>query len=397
MRVEIEEALISMATGEYSGIIEGKKGAAIYQLIDRTEAKKKELGPALRWLIQSTVSEDRREREEKILVERLVKRDAITYRPDLLNDPMIPDASVALEVRGSPPVRVGDLREKLGPLDQSTTTQRRDLFDARAASLLLLAEARRRGYAEKDVAPRLEYWERRELADRYVRSLLDEEELSVDELRQYFLSHRDELVTEASYRLYRIFIAAEIREDMKRFERLSAFGRAHNIAQTVYNRIAGEGMPFQDAAREYSSDRVTAAEGGYVGQVHLSQLDSDFYTLFEIASTLEAGLVTQPQAASARKNHLGYDLYYCAEVEPSRALTFEEALPRIGRELAESRREDREATLREELLQANPLVIDTTAVEHLAQVLSEIRKSSPSGADFIKVLLPRSRLKALGL
>lgn len=395
--VHIEEAVLSLATGEYTAIIEGEKGVAIYQLLDRTGSKKKELSPTLRWLVHAKVFEEQRRREERILVERLVERDRITYRPELLNDPSIPGDTVVLEVRGLSPVTLADIQEEMGPPDQMTTHERRDFFDARVASLLLLAESRRRGYTEEDVAARVEYLENEELTDRYVHSLLDQEEFSIDELRQFYRSHRDELVTEPEYTLYRIFIAAEIREDMSYFQRLLAFDRANTIAQNVYDRIAAEGIPFQDAARESSSDQVTAAEGGYVGRIRLSRLGPDFATLFEIAPQLELGIITTPQAANDDEDHLGYDIYHCAGVEPSLVLTFEEALPRIGRQLAEERRKECETALREKVLQAHPFLTDATAVEHLVQVLSEIGKSSPSSAELIEALLPRSRLKTLGL
>jgi parvulin-like peptidyl-prolyl isomerase len=395
--VEIEEVLLSLSPGDCTGIVEGGKGVAIYQLMDRTEAQNKELVPGLRWEIQSKIFENRRRREEQILVAQLVERDAITYRPEMLNDPTIPDASVALEVHGFPPVTIEELRKEMGPADKMTTVERREFFEARAASLLLLSEAHRRGYAEEDVDARVEYYEGRELEDRYLHSLLDQDEVTIEDLRNYYESHRTEFVTEREYKLYRIFISAQIREHMSRLQRLSALDSARSVAQAVYDRIAAEGIPFQDAAREYSSDTVTAAEGGYVGQVSLSRLGRDFATLFDIASQLEPGLVTPPQIANFHEDHLGCDLYFCAQVEPSQALTFEEALPKIGKQLAENRRKERYSELWKEVLETHPLTVDDKAVEHLAQILSEIRRSSPTGADLIKALLPRSRLRKLGL
>ena len=143
---------------------------------------------------------------------------------------------------------------------------------------------------------------------------------------------------------------------------------------------------------------MTAAQGGYEGRVRLSQLEpAEFATLFERASELEPGLVTPPLTANFHQNHLGYDLFYCAEVEPPQALTFEEALPRIGGQLAEERRSERYAALRTEVQAAHPLIADASAVERLARSLTKISQSSPSDAELIKVLLPPSRLRLLDL
>ncbi|MFH1738781.1 MAG: peptidylprolyl isomerase [bacterium] len=395
--LEVEEAILSLATGEYSRIIELPKAVAIYQLVDRTQAKEKERTPLLQLQTRSEIFQERRSREEQILVERLVQSNALIYRPELMNDPSIPEDTVALEVRGFPPMTIADIKKEVVAFDRMTTTERSNWFINRASSLLLLPEAHRRGYTEDDVAPRVEYWEGFELVSSYLRFLLRDEEYTGDELREYYDQHTSEFVKEEKYELYRIYISAGLHEDMSRFQQNLAFDQAQAKADEVYRRITTEGLAFQDAAREYSSDPVTAQAGGYVGLVSLSELGIDFYTLFEFEShtKLEPGLITPPRIAKEHQDHLGYDIYYCAEVEPSRQLSFVESVPSIARRMAEAERDRQQSALRERIAQDCPLVVNDKAIEQLAQNLEEIRTSFPSDSELLKALLPRSRLKEL--
>jgi len=397
MPPEIEEALLSLEAGEYTPIMERPKGVAIYQLIDRTEEEQFELTPVLRMRIRTEIFRERSQREEQILVKRLVERDAVVYRPELLADPTVSDASVVLEVRGLTPVTLGDLREKTGLSEEMTTTERRDLFDAEAASLLLLAEARRRGYQEEDVAARVEYYETHELRDRYVRFLLEQEEVTMEKLREFYERNREEFVSKPRYRLYRIFIAVHIREDMSGFEQNVAFDTARAQAKEIYNQIASGEITFEQAAKAYSHDRVTGAQGGYVGEVTLDQLGTDFLTFTEIAPHVEEGVVTQPRMAKYVEDHLGYDIYFCPRITPARQLPFEEALSQVGRVFAEKRQEEQLQSLQQEVSEEYPLHVNDTVLEQLAAELTEIRRNSASPAELIKVILPRSRLEQLDL
>ena len=393
---EIEAAILSCATGEYTDILDRPKGVVFFQLMDRTPGVKEELTPITKAKIREKIYAERRHREEQILVEQLVARDRLVYKPDLLAAPDVRDASVILEVRGLPPVTFGEFRNRVGDLAGMTTQERRDRFDRMAASLFLRMEARRRGYTEEDVAPRVRYWDEFELEDRYVRSLIDREELTDEDMRAYYESHTDQFVTEPKYELYRIFFEAKITGEMSRFQQTLAFEQARSGAEEAYQQIADDGLPFQDAARQYSSDTVTAAQGGYVGKVTMGQLGPEYASLFPLTGQLEPGLVVPPQLSKDYSEHLGYDLYYCADIEPSRALSFEEALPLIGQKIAESRRREIRAQLHQTVAEKYPLKIDEKAVKELARKLGEFRESASSDAEWIRVLLPRSRLKELG-
>ncbi len=397
MPPEIEEALLSLEVGEYTPIIERPKGLAVYQLIDRTKEEKVPLTPVLRMQIRSEIFRERSEREEQILVERLVQQNAVVYKPELLVDPEVSSASVVLEVRGLPPVTLEDLREKGNLTDEMTTTERRNAFDGYAASLLLLTEARRRGYEEADVAARVEYYATHELQDRYVRHLLGKDEITVQQLRDYYEQNRQEFVSKPRYRLYQIFIEANIREDMSTFEQNVAFDTARAQAQQIYNQITSGDLTFEQAARAYSSDRVTAAQGGFVGEVTLNQLGTEFLTFTEIAPRLEEGVVTEPRLANYDKDHLGYDIYFCPQITPAHQLRFEEAVSKVGQMLAEKRKEELLRSLQDEITRQYPLRIDNAAVERFAADLAEIRRSSASPAELIKAILPPSRLEKLDL
>ncbi|HQP97619.1 MAG TPA: peptidyl-prolyl cis-trans isomerase [bacterium] len=396
MPPELEAAILSCATGEYTDILERSKSAVFFQLMDRTPEVKEEFTPITQAKIRGKMFAERQHREEQILVEQLVTKDRLVYEPDLLAGPDVKDASVVLEVRGFPPVTYAEFRDTVRDLAGMTTQERRDKFDRVAASLFLRAEARRRGYTEEDVAPRVRYWDEIELEDRYVRSLIDREQLTGEEMQAYYESHTDEFVTEPKYDLYRIFFEAKITKEMTRFQQTLAFEQAHMMAEEAYQQIAFDGLPFQDAARQYSSDMVTASQGGYVGKVTMGQLGPDYASLFRLTDQLEPGLVLPPELSKDYSEHLGYDLYYCADIEPSRALSFEEALPLVGQKMAESRQSEIRAKLHQGVAEKYPLKIDEKAVEELARKLGEFRESASSDAEWIRVLLPKSRRREPG-
>ena len=111
-----------------------------------------------------------------------------------------------------------------------------------------------------------------------------------------------------------------------------------NFLDSIKSKIETGDLKFEDAAAQYSQDNFTKNKGGYLGKVHLEQLDSN--TAEVIKSTSKGG-ITKPLRSVGRNMEYGYEIYKLINVFPPHKLSLEQDYDRI-RKFAESYKENKE-------------------------------------------------------
>jgi parvulin-like peptidyl-prolyl isomerase len=131
------------------------------------------------------------------------------------------------------------------------------------------------------------------------------------EARAYYDEHRASFRQAASAHLWSIQVAAE------------------RIAESALGRLRS-GHPFEEVARQFSTDAQAKAEGGDMGTVTLASLPP---TLRKAVESVKEGVVTGPVQAPG-----GWYVLKATDIRPAGTLAFGEVKGQIVRELTRERR-----------------------------------------------------------
>jgi parvulin-like peptidyl-prolyl isomerase len=156
------------------------------------------------------------------------------------------------------------------------------------------------------------------------RQIASQTEVSAQERQQFYQQHAERFGLPVRIRVSHLFLAAPLETapeivDLKR-EKIEALAKRIKAGESFSELVATE-----------SEDEASKARGGDLGYFSAYRMPVDF---FKAAIKVRPGEISGPIRTA-----LGFDLIQAADVQPSRAMTFEEASREIGASLEQGKRQ----------------------------------------------------------
>lgn len=141
--------------------------------------------------------------------------------------------------------------------------------------------------------------------------------ITEDEIRKHYENHKKNYAGEQKYHLRTILIKAPLGEQVEDDE--NALKKIEMVVEALK-----AGVPFEDAARQYSDD-LSAEEGGDLG----------FFTIDELAPELRETVrwMKEGEVSSVLRTALGYQLLMVEAIRLSSGKTLEEAKTEIQEQM----------------------------------------------------------------
>lgn len=202
-------------------------------------------------------------------------------------------------------IRVSDFKKYTDTLDdylQPYVAGNRSQFLQDLINMeLIYQKARRSDYSRnREIEKQLAFLKKNLMVQKYIqKEILENPNVSENDLRQYYTSHPMDFVQPASIHLFEILLT-----DRKTAENIIARYR--------------KGENFEDLARKYS-EAPNKDRGGDLGFVREGTLPAQ---LAQIAFTLSPGQISPPV-----QTEVGYYILMAGQKIPSRQLSYEESIP----------------------------------------------------------------------
>ncbi|MFB0515677.1 MAG: peptidylprolyl isomerase [Candidatus Neomarinimicrobiota bacterium] len=205
----------------------------------------------------------------------------------------------------------------------------------------LLAEARAHNYeSEPEFQQASQQAKKSYTIVQVLKYIIDHARLSEDELRNYYDLNSAELASEPKYEIMELVLADP------------------DTAALIHQLLQG-GYRFEELAQRYSLRKETAERGGYLGWGTIDQ----FGGLKSVLREAEIGALLGPI------NLGGMDIIVkVLDIQPSAALTLEEARPIIEHRLATQTRRQAYESFRHQLREKAAIRIDSTGIREFAIV-----------------------------
>ncbi len=353
----ITEAILAVPAGGITEIVELDNIFAFYRSDTVTPRVEPELNDATRNTIRKKIYEEEYKRlEEKVFRDLMIKYEP-EYHPEWLTNP--PNDT------NEPIIRVGDLYQKsyadfyleAEQYGYNSAAKKRAWLDVLAGRALALAEATDQGWNEKTVAARYIPLRNQIMADLYIHILALEQGVPEAERIDYYNQYEPK--SDRVMDIYNIFIRANITPGMGTVEKNRALeqarGRAYFILAEIHN-----GMPFIHAANTYSMDPLTKELNGHIGRLRYGEVPKSYrLQAGDLLPAMEAGEISRIEdILNDTTGRYGVEIFYLADTEEPRLLSFEEAKPVIDRELLQKIKSDLRGDVQDEILKKANIRID---------------------------------------
>ena len=390
---EVEQRIRNLGKGEYTEPFYLKSetqridGYFIYQRVDFLVPEYSEFAQ-VRNIILVKMTSEQREKGIYFLSQTMQKKHKFQIVPTLLepNGPSNPTALI-LTVPGVYELSLGEFEKMAAEQQKVTLSEKQEYLLFLTNKALFLAEAQNRSWTEKDVAPALAYWDQKRLAEEVIRSELAKQTVTENQIREFYEKNRQrpEFFTPKLYNLYHLFFRSDFDLSMNQPEVLANMKRAENLAKTAFLELA-LGRSFEDVIAQFAKQGSAAVRGEYLGKNPLGQFD---VTLQPIVGPLEAGEISQPKEVfSHSRERYGYEVVYAQDVEPGRAMTYEEARNLIGTRIAKTLYDRLWNQWKQEFMQNHPLKISESAVGEIYQYLKTLALRPDLQGDISRYELP---------
>ncbi|RPJ86789.1 MAG: hypothetical protein EHM18_04430 [Acidobacteria bacterium] len=171
------------------------------------------------------------------------------------------------------------------------------------------------------VSEQLEMFRKRLLFDLYQKNLQGQVRISDDETRKYFEEHKDQFQTPGQARVSRILVPTKEQADEIR-------------------RALVEGVPFEQLAKEHSTEAASKQQGGDIGWVKPDHKEPD---LVRAVEPLETNQISEPFSSP-----IGWQIVKVTDKQPVVQKEYEDVRNTISQQLlAKKQRETQEATANE--------------------------------------------------
>ncbi len=280
--------------------------------------------------------------------------------------------AVILSIPGVYQLTVDEFERLASANGKRTAEAREEYLSLLTHKALFLAEAVSRGWGEKEVAPALAYWERRQLAQDYILSEVDRRgALTEEQMRAFYEQNRrlPDFQTPDLYNLDLMYFSAPVQPATTHYDTLILFQKAEAEANRAYAAMM-EGMSFEEALTQFPQHSALPVSGGPLGNVSLGDLGP---SQADQVKGLEAGEISRPRRVyNLTKSRFGYEIYYVKDIEPSRPMTYEEARDVIGRQVVQRlTKEVRDAAMRS-FLEANPAQVQPEGMQAVIRYLEAL-------------------------
>ncbi len=216
------------------------------------------------------------------------------------------------------------LLQMLPSVNKQTMTpeQRQQIIKNWMRVVAFSKEAQAKGLDQDPVvAEQMEMFKKRLLFERYQKELLSQVKVSEEETRKYFEEKRDQFQTPGQVRVSRIVVATKEKADEIR-------------------RSAAQGAPFEQLAKEQSTDEASKQQGGDIGWVKPGYKEPE---LLRAVDALEPNQISEPFSTPA-----GWQIVKVTEKRPAVQKQYADVKKVITQQLQMTKqREILEATAKE--------------------------------------------------
>lgn len=343
---EWEDAVFKLAPNEFSPVIETPEGWEIVQFGSRSPLERPPFEKASA-RVEAILKKRKLDERKRAFSEQLWTK----YNARLTDLDRGP-ASIGKAAKETPaaPVAVWD-GGSLSVLDFMKQLDMKQLasvlparlpreIDARLREMvnepLALIEARARGLEQAPAAVAAAKRFQEELMEGalYDGYVLKDVSVGDEEVRAYYDAHAAELVTPEKRQVAHLVVAT-LEE-----------------AQALRKRV-GDGEPFEDLVKQYSSDTQTAKSGGDLGLIGRKDVPPEFAPVL----ALREGEVSEPL-----QSKFGYHLVRLTKIVPEQALAFDAAKDDIRKSLLQKKHKEKRNAWVAQLRAAATIKVDTAAI-----------------------------------
>ncbi len=367
---DIERKLNQLEEGEYTDPFELGAKIFIFYLIDFIEPDYVSFEKAKEPVIQK-MTLDKREQDIYFLSQELKKKHGCLINAPLLDD--LQNADPNAIILSIPDVWELTLKEflQLAKENQNwTIDEKKEYLTFLANKSAFLAEALSRGWTEKDVAAAMEFHDRKLLTNELIRSQVNLDQLTEEQMRAYFVKNRDKsyFQTPKIYNLYHLFVRAEYDSTLTHYEVLANYQQAKQQVQSVRYEVS-QGRPFEEVIAPFI-EHQSANISGHMGFVTLNQMDRPSQS---VVGNLEAGEISEPERISIHSTErYGYELFYVKDMQPSRPMTFSEAKTVIRNKVFETRYNQIHDKLKKEFNKKYEFTVNDEAIDQIVTYLRQL-------------------------
>lgn len=216
------------------------------------------------------------------------------------------------------------LLQMLPSVNKQTMTpeQRQQIIKNWMQVVVFSKEAQAKGLDQDPiVAEQMEIFKKRLLFERYQKELLRQVKVSEEETQKYFEERKDQFQTPGQVRVSRIVVATKEKADEVR-------------------RSAAQGAPFEQLAKEQSTDEASKQQGGDIGWLKPGYKEPE---LLRAVEALEPNQISEPFSTPA-----GWQIVKVTEKRPAVQKQYADVRKLISQQLLMTKqREILEATAKE--------------------------------------------------
>lgn len=380
----ITSQLANVKDGEYTEIFEHNNH---FYILYREEHRPADYVPVnlARPAILQQLTQQKIERELVLLYERLRQQRTVLVQPELVAKADVLEPSVViLTVPGVYEATLGDFMEVTK--NKKSVEEKIGVLNELTQKAVYLAEAIARGWDEDKVAPAVNFWCTRRLAEEFIRSQLGQ--ITDEKIRSTYEENKNtpDFFTPQIYELSHIFFKVPSLVSMTQYEQLVHYQQAMQKAEAAMNEIR-QGRPFEEVVALYSHDPMAANTSGYIGRLTLDDLEP---SIQNIVKKLKAGQISEPQKVSnLSKDRYGYEIFYIKNIEPPKPLSYEEARDLIGKYYAIMQYNQKNDEYLEQFLAEHPKKLHLDVMDEVIDYLLKLSKRPDRQVDIAKYEEPR--------
>lgn len=343
---ELEEAVLNTPPDSFSEIIETPLGFHIIvnpEVTPESVVSLEESRPEIREIL----FEEKQKKEQEALYERLAKRIKPVIRPDLIEKPDAEDAEIVLKV-GAKNVTVKDFKYLLSKSPRNMTP--REVLQGIAERMMVYEAAVQENYLEsKAFKKTFAFIEDKILSEFLLNKVAsDQPDPSDEDIEQFYNDFPHLFFREKEIEPSEIFLKAQRREDMTRYEKIQAMQDTERRILDIRRQIC-DGLPFHVAAL-MSSESETRAQGG-----RMTRRSWGTGPKFDNAAFfLDEGQISEPIQQDD-----GYQLVWVRAVHDRYLPSLDEVRDDATARLKRARYREKRANYSAEVRQEHSLEIDT--------------------------------------
>lgn len=336
---EIAQQLELIQDGEITGAFELKAKNRFY-IFKRIRFIEPKYSPFqdVRASILNSLLKERIDTGTFQLTQELRKKHNLLSNPTWLDHPeQYGETAILLSVPGVYELTVGEFVKMAKQQQKWSVLDQKEYLDFMGNKTVCLAEAKSRGWTEKDVALAIDFWDYRKLAKDYVNFKMDKQvTLTEEKIREIYDSNPQRYQTPARFDLSRLFVGIHPTPNMPSYQVQLLWAKAKALAAQIHSAMKA-GMPFEQVSSKFSQNGdiyVTTADLRDITLADLSPNDREIL-IPKNAPPMRVGNISEPQQIMQLiKKRFGYEIFYLRSFEPSRPMTYEEAREAIGKYIA---------------------------------------------------------------